>query len=49
MLGLVKTQKGDLPEPSILPDLSKTILVIGGGISGMSAALSAAGATTQST
>jgi quinone-modifying oxidoreductase subunit QmoB len=43
-MGIVKTQKGDLPEPNILPDLSNTILVIGGGIAGMTAALSAAGA-----
>jgi len=43
-MGIVKTQKGDLPEPNILQDLNKTILVIGGGIAGMTAALSAAGA-----
>jgi quinone-modifying oxidoreductase subunit QmoB len=43
-MGIVKTQKGDLPEPNILPNLNDTILVIGGGIAGMSAALSAAGA-----
>jgi quinone-modifying oxidoreductase subunit QmoB len=43
-MGIVKTQKGDLPEPNILPDLNNTILVIGGGIAGMTAALSAAGA-----
>ena len=43
-MGIVKTQKGDLPEPSILPDLNNTILVIGGGIAGLTAALSAAGA-----
>ncbi len=43
-MGIVKTQKGDLPEPNILPNLNKTILVIGGGIAGMTAALSAAGA-----
>ncbi len=43
-MGIVKTQKGDLPEPTILPDLNNTILVIGGGIAGMTAALSAAGA-----
>ncbi len=43
-MGIVKTQKGDLPEPNILQDLSSTILVIGGGVAGMTAALSAAGA-----
>jgi quinone-modifying oxidoreductase subunit QmoB len=43
-MGIVKTQKGDLPEPNILPDLNNTILVVGGGIAGMTAALSAADA-----
>ena len=43
-MGIVKTQKGDLPEPNIMPDLNNTILVIGGGIAGMTAALSAADA-----
>lgn len=42
MMGIVKAQKGDLPEPKIYEDLSKTILVIGGGISGMTAAREAA-------
>ncbi|HEX9021102.1 MAG TPA: FAD-dependent oxidoreductase [Nitrospirota bacterium] len=41
-MGIVKSQKGTLPEPNILADLSSTILVIGGGIAGMTAALSAA-------
>jgi quinone-modifying oxidoreductase subunit QmoB len=43
-MGIIKTQKGDLPEPNILEDLSSTILVIGGGITGMTAALEAANA-----
>jgi quinone-modifying oxidoreductase subunit QmoB len=43
-MGIVKAQKGDLPEPSILENLSSTILVIGGGITGMTAALEAANA-----
>ncbi len=43
-MGIVKAQKSELAEPNILPDLDNTILVIGGGIAGMSAALSAAGA-----
>ena len=43
-MGIVKAQKSELPEPNILPDLNNTILVIGGGIAGMTAALSAAGA-----
>ena len=37
-MGIIRTQKGDLPEPNILQDLSKAILVIGGGISGLTAA-----------
>lgn len=41
-MGAIRAQKGDLPEPSILENLSKDILVIGGGITGMSAALDAA-------
>ncbi|MBI5026930.1 MAG: hydrogenase iron-sulfur subunit [Nitrospirae bacterium] len=41
-MGIVKVQKGDIPEPNILEDLSKTILVVGGGITGMTAALEAA-------
>jgi quinone-modifying oxidoreductase subunit QmoB len=43
-MGIIKTQKGDLPEPNILENLSSTILVIGGGITGMTAALEAANA-----
>jgi len=43
-MGIVKVQKGDMPEPQILEDLDNTLLVIGGGTSGMSAALSAANA-----
>jgi quinone-modifying oxidoreductase subunit QmoB len=43
-MGIVKVQKGDMPEPNILADLNSTILVIGGGIAGMTAALAAANA-----
>ncbi len=43
-MGIVKAQKASLPEPNILADLNNTILVIGGGIAGMTAALSAANA-----
>lgn len=43
-MGIIRTQKGDLPEPNILQDLSSRILVVGGGISGLSAALEAANA-----
>ncbi len=42
VMGVVKAQKGDLPEPSILENLSSDILVVGGGITGMTAALEAA-------
>jgi quinone-modifying oxidoreductase, subunit QmoB len=47
MMGIVKTQKSDMPEPNILEGLSNTILVVGGGITGMTAALEAAGAGYQ--
>src|SRR5208283_5029128 len=43
---VVKTQKGDLPEPFKMETV-KTILVIGGGISGMTAALEAANFGSQ--
>jgi quinone-modifying oxidoreductase subunit QmoB len=46
-MGAIKSQKGSLPEPNILQDLSSTILVIGGGMAGMSAALEAAKAGYQ--
>jgi quinone-modifying oxidoreductase subunit QmoB len=41
-MGIVKAQKSELPEPFIAEDLSSTILVIGGGITGMTSALEAA-------
>ena len=44
LMGCVRAQKGDLPEPAILENLSKDILVVGGGITGMTAALEAANA-----
>jgi quinone-modifying oxidoreductase subunit QmoB len=40
-MGVIKAQKGELPEPYLMETV-KTILVIGGGISGMTAALEAA-------
>jgi quinone-modifying oxidoreductase subunit QmoB len=40
-MGVIKAQKGDIPEPWIVETV-KTILVIGGGIAGMTAALEAA-------
>lgn len=43
-MGVVRTEKGDIPAPSILENLNQDILVIGGGISGMTAALEAADA-----
>jgi quinone-modifying oxidoreductase subunit QmoB len=42
LMGAIKAQKADLPEPAILENLSNTILVIGGGITGMTAALESA-------
>src|SRR4030042_128205 len=42
LMGAIRAQKGDLPEPAILENLSSTILVIGGGITGMTAALESA-------
>ena len=41
VMGIVKTQKGDLPVPGVLEDLSKRLLVVGGGMTGLSAALAA--------
>ncbi len=41
-MGIIKLKKGDLPEPNILENLNNTILVIGGGVTGMTAALDAA-------
>jgi quinone-modifying oxidoreductase subunit QmoB len=43
-MGIVKCQKAEAPQPNILADLNDTILVIGGGIAGMTAALAAVGA-----
>ena len=41
-MGMAKVEKIDLPEPFKLETLSKKILVIGGGITGISAAIDAA-------
>ncbi|MEF9426046.1 MAG: heterodisulfide reductase subunit A, partial [Candidatus Mariimomonas ferrooxydans] len=38
-MGIVKAQKSDFPEPFMLEETDKTVLVIGGGISGMTSAL----------
>ena len=46
-IGSIKAQKSDIPEPNILENLCNTILVIGGGISGMTAALESAKAGYQ--
>ncbi|HTZ17717.1 MAG TPA: hydrogenase iron-sulfur subunit [Dissulfurispiraceae bacterium] len=45
-MAVIKAQKGDLPEPYKMETV-KTILVIGGGISGMRAALEAANMGSQ--
>ncbi|MGB9715138.1 MAG: FAD-dependent oxidoreductase [Thermodesulfovibrionales bacterium] len=47
LMGIVKAQKGDLPEPAILENLSSTILVVGGGVTGMTSALEGAKAGYQ--
>ncbi len=44
VMGIIRTQKGDLPEPNVLENLQSTILVVGGGIAGMTAAIEAANA-----
>jgi quinone-modifying oxidoreductase subunit QmoB len=41
-MGIIRTQKGELPEPGILEDLSSTIMVVGGGMAGLTAAIEAA-------
>jgi quinone-modifying oxidoreductase, subunit QmoB len=41
-MGIVKAQKSALPEPFIAEGISSTILVIGGGITGLTAALESA-------
>jgi quinone-modifying oxidoreductase subunit QmoB len=47
LMGVIKAQKSELPEPAILENLSRTILVVGGGITGMTAALESANAGYQ--
>ncbi len=42
LMGIIKVQKADLPAPAILENLSSNILVVGGGITGMTAALESA-------
>jgi quinone-modifying oxidoreductase subunit QmoB len=41
-MGMARVEKVDLPEPYKLETFTKKILVIGGGITGMSAAIDAA-------
>lgn len=41
-MGIVRLQKSGLPEPNIQENLSSTLLVVGGGITGLTAALEAA-------
>ncbi|MBU1486666.1 hydrogenase iron-sulfur subunit [bacterium] len=41
-MGMVKVQKASLPQAYLLEEISKTILVVGGGISGITASLEAA-------
>jgi quinone-modifying oxidoreductase subunit QmoB len=42
LMGMIKVQKADMPAPAILENLSSNILVVGGGITGMTAALESA-------
>lgn len=41
-MGMARVEKVDLPEPHVVDNLSRKILVIGGGITGMTAAVDAA-------
>lgn len=41
-MSIIKVQKSELPEPDILEDLSKAIMVVGGGMAGLTSALEAA-------
>ncbi|UCH21703.1 MAG: FAD-dependent oxidoreductase [Deltaproteobacteria bacterium] len=41
-MGMARVEKIDLPEPYLLETLSRKILIIGGGVTGLSAALDAA-------
>jgi quinone-modifying oxidoreductase subunit QmoB len=43
-MGIIKAQNTDLPEPFFLEETDKAVLVVGGGISGMTSALGAADA-----
>ncbi|HZD60978.1 MAG TPA: FAD-dependent oxidoreductase, partial [Anaerolineae bacterium] len=47
-MGAAKAKRAEIPEPHIEEDISRTILVIGGGITGMTAALEAAKAGYES-
>jgi quinone-modifying oxidoreductase subunit QmoB len=42
VMGITRTQKGDMPEPGILDDLSNLIVVVGGGMAGLTAAVESA-------
>jgi quinone-modifying oxidoreductase subunit QmoB len=43
-MGITRAKTGDLPEPFLLEEANKDILVVGGGITGMTSALGAADA-----
>ncbi len=43
-MGITKAKNTDIPEPFLLEEMDKSVLVIGGGISGMTSALGAADA-----
>ncbi|MEW5766602.1 MAG: FAD-dependent oxidoreductase [bacterium] len=46
-MGLVKARKSEIPEPYLAEGISKTILVVGGGITGVTAAIEAARAGSE--
>lgn len=43
-MGIVRAQKASLPEPYQEEEIDRTVLVVGGGVTGLTAALDAAGA-----
>jgi quinone-modifying oxidoreductase subunit QmoB len=46
-MGIVKAEKSEIPDPFIAEELVSSILVIGGGLSGMNTALEAANSGTE--
>ena len=48
-MGIVKAEKSEIPEPFLAEELVSSILVIGGGLSGMNTAIEAANTGTEVT